>query len=245
MKKVCFFTVLSDTGKNKEYAQMMISSLKKFHPDVPHIIRPFEEIHNYRIYALHGKELAKEYETVISIDGDCIVTGSLDHIINGDYEVGSVLNNNLIDPALKMWDTPHQFYVNCGLVAIKGTRPWEWWHSLNQSVHWQSYRFREQDMLNIMFHYGDLKSKIFDHSNTWNGLISKGRWDKIVLKDNKLIMPKEVVKEYIDAGYNFSEEDKEIRLIHWAGGQVPKMNYFVHFKKEVAEYIDSLVKEAK
>ena len=233
-KKVCFFTVASE-GENMRYAKMMANSLKKFHKDIPHIIKPFDNLHNFRIYALHGKELAKEYELVINIDNDSIVTGSLDHIINDDsYELGCVLNNNLIDPRLKMWDTPDSFYLNAGFVAIRGQRPWEWWHKLNYSPHWQFYRFREQDMLNIMFHYGDLKTKIFDMSNMWHGLVHKGQWHKFILKDKQVILPKEK---------GVCDEDKIIKIIHWAGGQVPKMNYWVSFTKEVAEHLDYLVKE--
>ena len=240
--KVCFFTIASG-GENMRYAKMMANSLKKFHPDIPHVIKPFEQIHNFRVYATVGKELAKEYDLVINIDNDSIVTGSLDHIINDDtYDVGGVLNNNLIDPKLAIFDTPAELYINAGLVAIRGTRPWEWWNKLNYSSHWDKFKFREQDMLNIMIHYGDLKVKMFDHSDNWHGLISKGRWDKIVLKDDKLIMPKEVIKEYNEAGYKFEEKDKEIKVVHFAGGSVPKMNYFVHFTKDVADRINYLVK---
>ena len=227
MKKVCVFTIASE-GRNMEYAEMMKNSFRKFHPDIPFFIRPFDKVFNYRIYALHGKELAKEYELVVNIDNDSIVTGNLDHIFkDNSYDLGAALNNNLIDPRLQMWDTPSHFYVNCGLVAIRGQRIWEWWNKLNNSPHWQKYRFREQDMLNIIFHYGDLKTKIFDHSPAWHGLISKGRWDRIVKKDNELVMPKSVLKDYIQAGYGFKEEDKTIKVIHWAGGQVPKMNYWM------------------
>lgn len=236
-KPVCFFTVSGDDEANQKYLKMAQNSLKKFHPDIPHIVKPFDNLHNFRIYALYGKELAKEYELVISIDNDSIVAGSLDHILNDDsYELGCVLNNNLIDPKLQMWDTPQQFYVNCGFVAIRGTRPWEWWHKLNYSPHWQHYRFREQDMLNVIFHYGDLKTKMFDHSDNWHGLVHKGQWHKMVLRDNELILPKEK---------GVCDNDKTIKIIHWAGGQVAKMNYWTHFKKPVAEWLDNLVKEAE
>jgi len=240
-RKVCFFTLASE-GENMRYAKMMANSLKKFHPDIPLVIKPFEKIHNFRVYAMAGKELAKEYDLVINIDSDSIVTGSLDHIINDDsYDLAGVLNNNLIDPKLQPWDTPAPLYVNAGFVAIRGTRPWEWWNKLNFSIHWDKYQFREQDMLNIMFHYSDLNVKSLDSGSMWHGLISKGRWGDLVMKDDKVMMPKDIVKQYIKDGFPFKEEDKEIKVIHWAGGQVPKMNYWPHFPKEVAERINYLV----
>lgn len=91
-------------------------------------------------------------------------------------------------------------------------------------------------MLNIIFHYGDLKTKIFDHSDNWHGLVHKGQWHKMVLKGDELVLPKE--KDVCD-------KDKTIKIIHWAGGQIPKMNYWVHFQKPVAEWLDKLVGEAK
>lgn len=234
MKPVCFFTIASE-GENMRYAKMMANSLKKFHPDIPLIIRPFESIHNYRVYAMNGMELAKEYELVINIDNDSIVTGNLDHIINDkSYDIGGVLNNNLIDPRLQTWDTPSEFYINAGFVAIRGERPWQWWNKLNFSSHWDKYQFREQEMLNIMFHYGDLKTKIFDFSDNWHGLIHKGQWAKFVMRGNDIVLPK---TEGMD-------NDKTIKIIHWAGGQVPKMNYWVCFPKPVAERLHYLVSEA-
>jgi hypothetical protein len=236
-KKVCFFTIVSDDEANQRYLKMVANSLKKYHPDIPHIIKPFDNLHNFRIYALHGKELAKEYELVINIDNDSIVTGSLDHIINDDsYDLGGVLNNNLIDPRLQMWDTPNEFYINAGFIAVRGQRIWNWWDKLNHSIHWEKYKFREQDMLNIIFHYGDLRTKIFDHSDNWHGLIHKGQWKHFVMRGDEMILPKTE---------GVCDKDKTIKVIHWAGGQVPKMNYWVHFPKPVAERIDWLVKEQK
>lgn len=231
-KKVCFFTMASE-GENMRYAKMCANSLKKFHPDVPHFIKPFEALHNFRIYALHGKELAKEYDLVINIDNDSIVTGSLDHIINDDsFDIGGVLNNNLIDPKLQLWDTPNEFYINCGFVAIRGERIWNWWDKLNHSIHWDKYQFREQDMLNIIFHYGDVKTKVFDHSNMWHGLIHKGQWGKVIMKGDEVILPKTE---------GVCNEDKIVKIIHWAGGQIPKMNYWTCFPKPVAERLHNLV----
>jgi len=124
--------------------------------------------------------------------------------------------------------------MNAGFIAIRGERPWEWWNKLNHSYWFTKYRFREQDMLNIMVHYGDMKCKIFDYSKNWHGLVHKGQWDKFVLRDDEIILPK--TKDVCG-------EDKVIKIIHWAGGNVPKMNYHVYFKKPVAERLDYLVKK--
>ncbi len=237
MNKICFFTIASQDEANQKYLKMAVNSLKKFHPDIPHIIKPFKPELNFKIYAHYGRELANEYELVINLDNDSIVTGNLDHIINDDsYDIGGVMNNNLIDPRLQIWDTPNNVYINAGFVAIRGKRIWEWWHQLSNSFHSQFYQFREQDMLNIIFHYGDVKTKIFDQSNMWHGLVHKGQWSKFILKGDDIVLPKTE---------GVCEEDKTIKVIHWAGGQIPKMNYWTHFPKPVAERLDYLVKEIK
>jgi len=225
----------------------MRNSLKKFHPDIPHIIigkDKFEAavradpLNRLRTYALFGEPLSKEYDLVMGIDADCIVTGDLSHIIDDKtYDVGCVLNNNLVDPKLVVWDVSPDFYVNCGFMAIRGERPWSWWNKLNHGSWLPKYQFIEQDMLNIMVHYGDLNCKIFDLSNKWHGLINMGQWNKMVMRDGKLILPK--------TG-GVCEEDKDIKIIHWAGGPSrKKMNYHVFFNKEVCKYLDYLTKDAE
>lgn len=243
-KPVCFFTIAYGDNYIKEYAQMMTNSLNKFHPDIPHVyfgdkeVQPLVRVdqnNKYRLYAMFGMQLAKEYELVINIDNDCIVTGDLNHIINDkSYDIGGVLNNNNVDPKLMVWDIEPAYYLNAGLVAIRGERPWNWWNKQNFSPGFTKYQFREQDILNIIAYYGDLTLKVFDYSDRWHGLVSKGSWDKFVLRDDKIIMPKTE---------GICGEDKEIKVIHWAGGPVPKMNYWVSFTKEVAERLDQLVHE--
>jgi len=239
MEKVCFFTIADKN--NERYAEMMLNSLRKFHPDVPHHLIGQEELDKnpdpqkfYRMYALVGKQLSKKYDLVINLDADSVVTGSLDHIINDDsYEVGAVLNNNLVDPQLTIFDVEARHYVNAGFIAARSKRFWAWWQKLNLSPYWEKHRYREQDMLNIIFHYGDLKTKIFDFSSKWHGLVHKGQWDKFVLRGDKIFLPKTE---------RVCGEDKEIKIIHWAGGNVPKMNFHVHFKPKIVERLEWLTK---
>jgi hypothetical protein len=86
-----------------------------------------------------------------------------------------------------------------------------------------------------MCFYGDYKVKLLDSMGKWNGLISKGYWPQIEIKDDKLILPKN--EEWpIDA-------DKEICVLHWAGGNSPeKMKFKLRFKDEVVRRLEELVK---
>lgn len=231
----------------KEYARLMLNSLKKFHPDIPHFmvsdaeVEPIlkaHELNRHRLYPIIGTQLSKEYEMVINIDNDCIVTGSLKHILEDKtFDVGGVLNNNLIDPQLTVWDVPPEYYINAGFIAIRGEKPWQWWLDLCVKPWFMKYRFIEQDQLNIMFHYGNLRTKIFDYSKFWHGLIHKGQWHKFIMgEDQKIILPK---TEGVCA------EDKEIKIIHFAGGNVPKMNVWPYFQEPVAKRLTFLMEDNK
>src|SRR3990167_5269435 len=162
MKPVVFYSIADNN--NKKYADMMLNSLRKFHPDIPHVLIGQEELD-------------------INIDADSIVTGDLNHIIEDtSYEVGGVLNNNLIDPPLGIFNIPPVFYLNAGFLAVRSPRFWSWWAKVNYTPFFDQFQYREQDVLNIIFHYGDLKTKIFDFSDKWHGLISKGQTSKMILR---------------------------------------------------------------
>lgn len=242
MKKAIFYTIADNN--NLPYAKMMLNSLRKFHPDIPHYLYGQEELDKdqdpnkfYRSYAQVGEKLSKEYELVINLDADSIVTGDLTHIFDDDsYELGCVLNNNLVDQKVNVWNISPTHYVNAGFVAVRSQRVWKWWNRLNFSAHFEKYQYREQDMLNIMFHYGDLKCKIFDFSDKWHGLVHKGQWNKFVMRGDEMILPKTE---------GVCDEDKIIKIIHWAGGNVRKMNYKVYFNEDVCKRLDYLTGEEK
>ncbi len=60
----------------------------------------------------------------------------------------------------------------------------------------------------------------------------KGQWNKFVLSGDKIILP---------ATEGVCDEDKEIKIIHWAGGNVLKMNYHAFFKEEVCNRLEYLI----
>lgn len=243
-KKLCVFTVAYGRAENLMYAGMMINSFKYFHPEVPVIVFSDEDVNKiqdphktYRMYATFGKELSKEYEAVMQLDADSIVTGTLNHIFDDNKtKLACPNNNNLIDPLLMIHDIPHQVYVNAGMVFARGERFWNWWEELNHRIYFNNYRFGEQDTLNMIFHYGDMKSKLmdYDYGNRWHGLISKGNWHRIVLRNKELVLPKT---------NGVCNEDKIIKVIHFAGGQIPKMNFHTFFSEEVIKRLEELTRD--
>ncbi|MBU1092543.1 hypothetical protein KJ836_02660 [Patescibacteria group bacterium] len=239
------FTIAYGDPRNLVYAGMMANSLRHFHPEIPLIIYTDEDVEaikderkTYRMYAMFGKRMAKRYETVIQIDSDSIVTGNLNHILKDkSYTLGGVLNNNSIDPLLSIHDIPHQVYLNAGFIVSRSERFWNWWDELNHRIYFNNYQFAEQDTYNMIFHYGDIKSKIFDYDMKPNlhGLIHKGKWDKFEMNGNQLVLPAETP----------DGEDKIIKIIHWAGGNIPKMNFETFFQPEVVKYLKDISSDKK
>jgi len=256
MNKTTVFTIAD--SNNMKYAKMMINSLHKFHPDLEVKIYGDKEIAKYQKIYPHffymatpiiAKELLKEYDTVIKLDADQIVTGNLDFLLKSEgYDVGTVYNGNPSDfevygPITIQGVDPSEYY-NCGLVILKNKDFVEHWLDLCKSKYFDRFQYKEQDFLNILCHFGNYKVMCFDDFNpmynyrAWHGLRSKGEWHKITLQDDKLVLPKSENK-YPDA-------DTEIKVLHWAGGNLPnKLNYRLFFNEDVIERLDYLTRNEK
>jgi len=252
MKPVIMFTVADD--KNRPYAEMLAKSLRKFYDakTLPFRIYGNEDIAKfkdpaffYRATPLIAKDLIKEYELVIKIDADSLITGNLDFILNSTgWDVGTVYNWNRTDPLtyglVSVASLAPQEYYNCGFVAMRNADFINHWDRLCHSVHFDRLQYREQDILNLVCHYGNFKVKCFDdydpvyNYSAWHGLRSKGEWNKIIVQNNELVLPK--------ADDRYPERDKQIKVIHWAGGNGVKMNYKAFFTEEVIKYLDNLLK---
>lgn len=241
--KWCIYSIADRS--NLPYFEMMKNSFRHFYPDIPVVLYDEEKIKKvndphffYRATPFIAKELLEEYDLVIKVDADSVFTGKIDHIVDDEtYDYGTVLNWNRVDEKiypfpLTVWDVNPMKYMNCGFVAIRSMDFANHWWELCMRPNFLNYRFREQDLLNIIYHYGNFQSKCFDYENKWHGLIAKSEWQNIELKDNKLILP--VIDGYPD-------HEKEIIVIHYAGGNVQvKMDFENRFKPEVAEHLREL-----
>jgi len=260
--KVVAFSIAD--RQNLPYFEMLKNSWQKFHPDIELKLYGEEEIKAsgdpfffYRATPLIGRELLKEYDIVVKIDADSIVTGDLSHTWESseDYDVAVVQNSNPKEAKtypVGVWDINPQIYVNCGYVVMKSKTFVEHWWALCSSYHFNNYQFKEQDFLNILVYYCGYRCRLLDsdgEGNKWHGLISKGYWNQIELKyetkdikgslpGKKLILPK---NDEWPRGM-----DKEIDIIHWAGGNTPdKMNFRIHFKEDMIKHLDWLTSNEK
>jgi lipopolysaccharide biosynthesis glycosyltransferase len=242
--KTCVFTIADN--KNLKWAKMCEKSFKKFHPDIPFIIYGEEAIKAsgiptpnffYLSTPYYARQLIKEYDQVVKIDADSIVTAPLEILENPeDFDVGVVFNwtRDVISQSVKVWDIPPQSYFNNGFVVFRNEELINHIWKLCNAQFFTNYPFREQDMLNIVCYYGNYKVKVLDMFDSWYGLRSKSEWNKAVMRDGVMVIPKG--KDF------FPERDKTVRCIHWAGGNLDiKMNYHAFFNDECSTYLDTLV----
>ena len=238
---------------NLDYAEMLINSIRKFHneDELPIEIIGEDKVKQlgdpnfwYRSTPIIAKALFKDYETVIKLDADQICLGDLSHVWSGnDFDVACVYNSNPREDKaypIRFMDVHPFSYVNCGFVVLKSKAFVEQWLNLCMSEHFNNFQYREQDLLNLMVWYmserfgGPYKVKFLDEGPKWHGLIWRQYEPQVIVRDNKLILPK---------NDEWNKEDKELVCWHAAGGQTPnKMNYRTRFQSDVIKYINSLVK---
>lgn len=258
MSKRIAFTIADEN--NMQYAKMMINSLRKFHTEeeLPVAIvsgkglqkRLSKDPHFfYRATPVVGKELLKDYDLVIKLDADQIIMGDLSYIWEQEgYDVGTVYNINRVDPQrygnVTIQGVPAQKYYNCGLVAMRSKEFVNHWHDLCFSEMFYNLQYREQDLLNILAHYGRYNINCFDQYDpvhryfAWHGLLAKGEGLRMKLKDGEVILPR--------GEDNYPDRDVVIKVYHFAGGKDEnKYNYRTQFNEEIISHIDHLISNGK
>lgn len=246
MRKIAF-TIADDN--NLKYAEMMEKSLRKFHSkeDLPLLIVSGADLQKrlaidpmfyYRATPVIASELTSDNDVIIKIDADSIITGDLSDAWKENNDASVVLNSNpreYISYPYTIWDITPFEYLNCGFVVMKSQRFIAHWKTACFSKHFNNYQMREQDLLNILCHYGDYHIDLLDAGDGMWGLSTKGYWQHIEVEKDKLVL------NPIDG---YPPVKKEVKVIHWGGGNTDpqKMNYRIRFKEDVVKFLDKLVK---
>jgi hypothetical protein len=258
MKKPILAFSIADE-KNKPFAIMMENSLRKFHPDIDYHLIEGDELKDYlkldphffyRATPIIAERYIKDYDLVLKLDADQIITGDLSYIFNTkDYDVGTVLNWNRIDPQqygyVQGWGILPPEYVNCGLVAMRSERFVHHWKVLCETEQFNRLQYKEQDLLNILVFYGNYNVRCFDLGDkpanyfSWHGLVSKGEWNRAIFKNNEIIVPKG------EGERPFPDKDITLKVLHWGGGNnnPEKMQYRTRFNEDIVTRLDYLVND--
>lgn len=253
--KTVFTTWCTDDYIQITGCDKLMASAKFFHPDIP-FYRFNKKPHEVSLKYPHAlretmipisvMDVLDDYDLIVHLDADSTITGPLTEILEADYEVAGVRNNNDMDSEghgryFTLQGIPYDEFLNAGLVASTRKEFWLDWNEWNkEKAH--LYAGKENDTLNYLFHSKKYKSKILDPksakvfygiASVWGQIIDgKYRtwdsWKRAYIKDDKL---------FID-----STESKQIKVIHQAGGEdwYPKQVYENFFSAEVQEYLKKI-----
>jgi len=203
---VCFFTIADDRYYYPVGTPILISSFKKFHPEIDLIVfrqdminKVFSEkkVNFYNAKPTFAKLLVPYYDKVVNIDADTIILGRLDEVLADNWEVGGVWNKNDYEDASFEEITP-EMYVQAGMVGSTNPLFWEIWEEENKNA--MKYIRQENDILNKIWYQNEAVGKmnrvIWDKDKNYLGCKSLGREKEFTLKDGKIMLRGEQVKSY-------------------------------------------------
>jgi len=215
-KKILISTWCTDDYSELLGVEKLANSIKYFHPEVDHVIVDTKMTNDiYEKYSPWMKPIwmiaptclpyIDDYDMVIHLDADAVVTGPMTELFECDADVIGVRNNNSfnkagahsgitithLEPFGDGSQIPMQGFINAGLVAANNKEFWKDWHDVNQ----QSAKIKEtnpyahgigdeNDTLNQIFHSSSYTSKIIDEqgsgvsyglSNVWG--MDNNHWE--------------------------------------------------------------------
>jgi hypothetical protein len=275
MKKIIITTWCTDDWRQINTIENLINSLKYFHPNIDFYIfntsdtKIEKEKHPW---LTHGWMISpscmgyiENYDMVIHIDGDTIITGPLTELIESNEDIIGVRNMNSFGYAgAHNWGNKMQLgnieinsidFLNAGLVASNNCNFWKEWFAINHYCAFNNINNMrdEQGTLNYLFHNNGNKytTKILDkvgtnlsygQSNAWGtGDNHWESWNKLYVKNDKL---------YLDDP--LTNIPMVVKVLHQAGGFVAYNNNIKHngyrnwlrtvVTKDVNDYIDSITR---
>ena len=250
MKKIAVVTWVTDDYVDYIGLKELKNSFKYFHPDVDFFVfdtamtnkakenNPW--LDNVWMKPPCAAPYKDDYDMVVQIDGDCVVTGPMNELFESDEDVIGVRNNNSfnkagshdgitirhIEPFGDGSPIPMQGFVNAGLVGVNNKEFWDDWSDVNM----QSAKIKakvdpyahgigdENDTLNQLFHCDEYTSKIVDEqgSGVSYGLSSCWGDDPNNHWESWLSMYVKDDRLYLDDPV--TNESMCIKVLHQAGG---------------------------
>lgn len=246
--KVAFCTHVSDDWYYSIGTDKLIKSAKNFHPDIDFYVFGTEDIN--KIFESHPEfnwttihpaisiQLIDDYDMVVHIDADSMLTAELTELIDENnlmYDVIGVRNNNDYGKAGKdapIYESYGMYtYLNCGLVAVTSKSFLQKWLEYNITIG-NKMPFQEQSILNMMVHTENWKYKILDPvesnvyygiSNAWGTQTHWDSWKEMKVVNNALIL-----------------NDKTVKVLHHAGGSQPNKLDFNMFNTETKTFLEKV-----
>lgn len=230
--KTCFYTIVDDKYYYQVGTHKMINSFKRFHPDIDLVV--FRQDMIDYIFNKHGlnfynckptfaKLLTDQYDRIINIDADYVITGRMTEILDTDWEVGGAWNYNDYENT-SVENVDEKMFIQAGMVGSTKKEFWDVWERENKKA--MKYKCKENDILSLIWYNDPVVSKmkrlIWDKDKGYLGCKSLGREKEMEMDGDKLMLRGEEVKAY-----------------HHAKGAVfPKLDFDkMPFRLEVKEYL--------
>lgn len=232
--KVVFCTHAGDELYDIIGTGKLINSAKYFHPDIPFVNFGTKEIN--KCFSDHGVDwktihpfisypLLEQYDLVVHFDADCMITAPLTEILEGDYDVAGVRNNDDYGVRKGKMGIHDHHWLNAGCVACRSKEFYSEWCSLNKSMA-RHVPDEEQGILNHLFWKGKYKNKLLDPKDK---MVYYGLSNVYSTYDNKIPMPDWIKKSYNmnhwESWKNIREinnqlilDNKVVKILHQAGG---------------------------
>lgn len=244
-KKVLISTWCTDDYAELLGVEKLANSIKYFHPEVDHVIFNTEMTNELYSKCSWMKPIwmmaatclpfVEDYDMVMHLDADAVVTGPMDELIDSTADVIGVRNNNTfnkagahngitiphIPPFGNGNPIPMQGFINAGLIAANKKEFWYDWQNVNQYADGnKSYGLGdENDTLNQIFHSDKYNSEIIDPigskvsyglSSVWGtGNNHWESWSQIYVKNDRLYLDDPVTGDPMC-----------IKVLHQAGGGI-------------------------
>lgn len=230
-KKVAAFTIADDPLTHR-LAERVRRSFYKYHPDIPfYTYDPADEarilgnvresaraIKSFEIRPRFMLHLLQDYDIVIYLDADTVVTSRLDEFLAGDYDVAGSLNLDITDQIGSMGDK----FLNAGVGACTSIQFCEEWTDL---MYRPTAGRSNQQYFNELAYSGRYRLKIVDEKDVYYNERSRPFWKNIVRNNGDLLV-----------------NDRKIKVLHWAGG-VSRMEDKLSskdFSPEVREFLNEV-----
>jgi len=192
--------VLGITGcdqKFLKYAQRVEFSFKYFHPDCDFLLCMAEDympIFNkifmppcgwnqftmmFTVFVAYWEMVSKHYDLVIRFDADTVITGKLEEMLIGDYDIAiSNSSANTIGnfPNAGVWSTTSaKFLSEFFFTNWMSCQPDNW-------------------VFDFVLKRSNWGKKWLDNENVWYNERSRQWWDRLYVKEDKLYTPDREVK---------------------------------------------------
>lgn len=220
------------------FGERVKKSFEYFHQGIPfHILTLDEEADIFgnvmipkigsHFAALSTRFLAhlkKDYDVVIKLDADVVITGRLDEFFDKEYDIACSLNCKNV-PGIDYERYPD--YCNLGVTAVRSLDFAEEWFRLAYDKNFienEGIGYLEQGVMNYLAFGGKYKALVVDKDGCYYNETSREFWDEIKIRHKGLFIG-----------------DRQVKALHWAGGGEMSDKYsHPAFSFEVCKYLDKI-----